>query len=216
MKNKITLLAAALLISMYANAQAFKFGTIAADAGVGLRLYGVRAYSPVNKTDVIGIFIGSTLPTVSAEFGLLKFLGVGVRYGRGAYLQQGFKVRTSDYSFCLNLHVANKNEKFDLPITIAYGYSAFKADQTTDSGTPQFIHANGGVVSLHISPHIYFGKYVGMFFRVGYNKTLYGNVEYNDGNHYYGQDAGGTWHMGGVEFCLGVCGRFNMIDKAKD
>jgi len=212
MKKLITLFTICIVISS-TQAQSFKFGTIAADAGVGLRFYGVRAYSPVNKTDIIGIFLGSGLPTVNAEFGILKFLGVGVKYSRGVYAQQGFKVRTNDMNLCLNIHVANKNDKFDLPISIGYGLGKFKADQAATSTSPQYIHASGGVVSLHISPHFYFGKYIGMYVRLGYNKYLYNNIEFNNGAEEWSDADGATWKMGGVDFSVGIAGRFHMFNK---
>ena len=182
MKTKILIFATALLLTNVANAQSFKFGTIAADAGIGLRFYGVKAYSPVNNSDIIGIFLGAGLPTVNAEIGLARFLGVGVKYSRGAYAQQGFKVRTNDFDLCINFHVANKSDKFDLPITVGYGLSKFKADQIVTSGTPQFIHANGGVINVSVAPHFYFGKYIGMYVRLGYNKGLYKHVEIDNGS----------------------------------
>jgi hypothetical protein len=216
MKIKLLKLSIILFIcaTSIVSAQSFKSGTVAGDFGVGLRLYGVRAYSPVNKSDVIGIFIGSSLPVVNAEFGFAKFLGAGLRYSRGSYLQQGFKVRTNDISVALNFHVANKNDKFDLPISVGYGLSTFKADQTnTGNANGKFIHATGGVVSLHLAPHFYFSKYIGMFIRVGYNKTLYKHVVFDDAVRSYDESDGATWKFGGFEFAVGVAGRFHLFNK---
>ena len=212
MKTKTLFFLILLLSTTFANSQSFKFGTVAADAGVGLRFYGVRAYSPVNKTDVIGIFLGSGLPTVNAEFRVLKFLGVGAKYSRGVYAQQGFKVRTNDYSVCVNIHVANKKDKFDLPISLCYGFSKFNADQN-NSTTPQFIHINGGVVNLSVAPHFYFGKYIGMFIRLGYNKYLYNNIVMDNGTESWTQADGATWKMGGIDFTIGIAGRFDVLKK---
>ena len=213
MKIKILFFAGALLFINTVQAQSFKFGTIAADAGVGIRIYGVKAYSPVNKSDIIGIFLGLGLPTVNAEVGITKFLGAGIKYSRGAYAQQGFKVRTNDVNVCVNIHVANKNDKFDLPITLGYGFSKFKADQIVTSGTGQFIHANGGVINVSIAPHFYFSKYIGMYLRLGYNKGLYKHVDIDSGSDHYSEADGATWKMGGLDFSVGIAGRFGLFDK---
>ena len=208
-KTKTLLFATALLISMCANSQSFKQGTIAADLSVGVRIYGARIYSPVNKQEFIGVFIGLGLPTATAEYGVFNFLGVGAKYSRGAYAQSGFKVRTNDFSACVNFHVANKKDKFDLPITVAYGWSKFKADANgANEGSKQFIHTQGSVINLAVSPHIYFGKYVGMFIRLGYNKYLYNHIVINDGNKDYTEADGAKWQMGGLDFALGVAGKF--------
>lgn len=208
--KKIALCVAAFacLTAQQLRAQSFKAGTIAADLGVGLKIYGVRAHSPANGTDVIGVFLGGAVPTVTAEYGVLDFLGVGARYSRGTYLQQGYKVRTSDIGVNVSLHVANKKDKFDLPITLGYGFGKFKADETVSSGTGSYIHAKGGVIGLHIAPHFYFSKYVGMFVRLGYNKYLYNNIEIVDGSKTFDRGDGATWKMGGVEFNVGVAGKF--------
>ena len=67
------------------SAQSFQFGTVVADAGVGFGLYGIRAYSPINQMEHTGIGGVGTLPSVDAEFGLLRLIGVGVHYRRGTY-----------------------------------------------------------------------------------------------------------------------------------
>lgn len=197
------------------NAQAFRFGTVAADAGVGFGVYGVRAYSPINNEEHFAIGGVGTLPCVDAELGLLRFLGAGVHYRRGTYGKNSSgTLRGNDIALMVNFHVANKNEKFDLPIGVGYGFSTFNADLT---GNENLI-AKGGIFRVHISPHIYFGKYIGMFFRLAYNKHLLNNnVELTDSNgKVYTQADGATWNMGGVEFNLGVAFRMHMINKDKE
>jgi hypothetical protein len=213
MKTKFLLFATALLLGTNVYAQSFKFGTVAADAGVGFRMYGVKAYSPVNNSDIIGLFVGVGLPTINAEVGLAKFLGAGIKYSRGAYAQQGFKVRSNDVDVCLNFHVANKSDKFDLPITLGYGFSKFKADQTVTSGVGQSIHANGGVINVSIAPHFYFSKYIGMYVRLGYNKGLYRHIDINDGTKNYTEADGAKWKMGGIDFSIGIAGKLDLFSK---
>lgn len=196
-----------LLFSSISNAQSFKFGTIAADAGVGFGIYGIRAYSPVNKEEHSGIGAVGTLPSINAEFGLLRILGVGVHYRRGTYGKTSAgKIRGNDFCIMGNIHLANKKDKFDLPIGFGYGLSSFKADLSSN----EHIYAKGGIMRIHVSPHIYFSKYIGMYFSLAYNKHfLNKNIEAQDGNgKIYTEADGATWNMGGIEFNFGIAGKF--------
>lgn len=216
--KKVIPIIVAIVFSCFAiklEAQAFRFGTIAADAGVGFGIYGIRAYSPINKTEQWGIGGVGTLPCADAEIGLLRFLGAGLHYRRGTYgKNSGGVIRGSDIALMVNFHVANKNNKFDLPIGVGYGLSTMNADLTGG----EHLYAKGSVIRVHISPHIYFGNYIGMFFRIAYNKHLLNNnIELRDsGGKIYTEADGATWNMGGVEFNFGVAFRLHMINKKEE
>lgn len=212
MKTKFFILAAIALLSNTIHAQSFKFGTIAADAGTGFGIYSIGGYSPVNGQNITGAGIVGSLPRINAEFGILRFLGAGISYRRGTYGRSAAgKIRGTDIMVRGNIHLANKNEKFDLPIGVGYGFSTFNGDLNST----QYIHTKGGILNIHVSPHLYFGKYVGMFLSVGYNKHLFNNVEIKDGGKYYTEADGATWRMGGVYFEFGVSGRFHLFNKDK-
>ncbi len=197
------------------NAQSFGFGTIAGDAGVGFGMYGIKSHSPVNGDDVSGLaFIGS-LPSVNVEFGLLRLVGVGVHYRRGTYgAYNGGKIRGNDIAAMVNLHLANKKDKFDLIIGGGYGMSSMK----TNSGTLESLSAKGGLIRVHVTPHLYFGKYVGMFLRLAYNKHLLSNnIQLIDGNgKVYTEADGATWNMGGIEFNFGVAFKLALLGKKEE
>ncbi|CAN5479645.1 hypothetical protein BH10BAC1_BH10BAC1_00890 [soil metagenome] len=212
MKIRSLFFTIALLFATLANAQSFKFGTITADAGVGFGIYGIKAYSPINKEEHSGIGFVGTLPAINAEFGLARFVGVGVRYRRGTYGKSGDnKLRGNDLLVRVSFHLANKNEKFDLPIGIGYGTSSFGGDISAT----EYLRTKGSVLNIHVSPHLYFGKYVGMFLSVGYNKHMLNrNIEMKDSSGKVWTNAdGATWNMGGVYFEFGIAGRFDMFNK---
>jgi hypothetical protein len=212
MKNKYFFITAFILCHTIINAQSFRFGTIAADAGVGFGFYGIRAYSPVNKEEHSGFGAIGTLPRVNAEFGIAKFFGVGVSYRRGTYGKSGtYKLRGNDMMIRANFHVANKNEKFDLPIGVGYGLSSFGGNLSDT----EYLKAKGGILNIHVSPHFYFGKYIGMFVSLGYNKHLYNKVDAFDGTKLYTEADGATWKMGGIYFEFGVAGHFHLFNKDK-
>jgi hypothetical protein len=217
MKQKLLLLV--ILSFIFGNlllpAQSFKFGTVAADAGLGFGIYGIRSYSPINKEEHSGIGFVGTLPHINAEFGIAKFFGVGVRYRRGTYGRSGVnKLRGNDLLVRANFHVANKNDKFDLPIGVGFGTSSFGGDLNDT----QFIRAKGTLLNIHVSPHFYFGKYIGMHLSVGYNKhMLNNNIQIKDSAGVLWSEAdGATWNMGGVYFEFGISGRFHLFNKNKE
>ena len=213
MKTTLLIIIALVLLQKPITAQSFRFGTVAADVGLGGGIYGISGHSPVNNSDVSGIAAIGTLPRLNAEFGLLRFLGAGISYRRGTYGKgSAGPIRGSDVMLRANLHLANKSEKFDLVIGAGYGYSKFNG---TYSST-QYINAKGGILNIHVTPHMYFGKYVGMFVGLGYNKHLFNNVEIKDGSTYYTEADGATWKMGGVYFEFGISGHFHIFKKKDD
>jgi len=205
----------ALLFTGSLFSQSFKMGTIAADAGFGFGMYGVKAYSPINNTTHTGIGIIGTLPAVDAEFGLLRLIGVGIHYRRGTYgSYSSGKIRGNDLCGMVNIHLANKKDKFDLVLGAGYGLSSMR---TTANTTESFI-AKGGILRVQVAPHLYFGKYVGMFFRVAYNKHLLNNnIQIVDGSGKSWSEAdGATWNMGGIEFNIGVAFKMDLLKKKED
>ena len=198
------------IAALSAQAQSFKFGTIAADAGAGFGIYGINAHSPVNGSDVTGISFVGSLPTINAEFGILRFLGAGVHYRRGTYGKGGAgKGRGNDLALRLNFHLANKGDKFDLPIGVGIGTTSLSLPLSST----QSFSGRGTLINVHVSPHFYFGKYVGMFLSLGYNKHVLNKIEaYTDGELYTEAD-GATWRMGGVYFEFGVAGKFDLFKK---
>ncbi len=212
MKTKLFLLFVIALLQTTLQAQSFRFGTIAADAGLGFGIYGIRGYSPVNGSTVSGIGAIGTLPRINAEFGVLRYLGVGISYRRGTYGKSSAgPIRGTDMMLRANFHLANKSEKFDLVIGAGYGFSSFNGDLNST----QNIRAKGGIINVHVTPHIYFGKYIGMFAGLGYNKHLFNKVEIKDGAKYYDETDGASWGMGGLYFELGVAGHFHLFNKDK-
>jgi hypothetical protein len=213
MKKIFTIIAVA-FISVTGFSQAFKFGTITAQSGVGIGIYGIRAYSPINQTEHSGIGFVGTLPAVEAEFGVAKFLGIGGRFRRGTYGKSaGNKLRGNDLMLRLNFHVANSNDNFDLGIGAGYGLSTFGGD-ISDT---EYLRTKGSVLNIHVTPHLYFGKYVGMFLSVGYNKHMLNkNIEMKDsGGKVWTNADGATWNMGGLYFEFGVAGRFDLFKKGE-
>lgn len=213
MNSRFSLTVLGILFSVYLTAQSFSFGTITSDVGVAGGIYSVGGYSPVNNSSHTGIGIIGTLPRVNAEFGVLNFLGVGVSYRRGTYGKKNdYKLRGNDLLLRVNFHLARKKNSFDLPIGVGYGTSTFGGNINATQG----IHTSGSVLNVHVSPHFYFGKYVGMFLSLGYNKHFMKKVELIDNTKIYTEADGATWKMGGLYFEFGIAGKFDLLKKKKE
>ena len=113
-----------------------------------------------------------------------------------------------------NFHLINKKDKFDLIVGAGYGISSMK----TNSGLLEIISAKGGIMRIHVTPHFYFGKYIGMFIRLAYNKHFLNNkLTLIDSNgKAWTQAQGATWNMGGVEFNMGVAFKLALFNKNEE
>ena len=188
-------------------AQSYGFGTISTDLGIGGGIYSIGGHSPVNNTDNSGIAAIGTLPRINAEFGLLKFLGVGVSYRRETYGKKGDnKLRGTDMMLRANLHLANSGDNFDLPIGVGFGVSTFGGS----INSTQASKTSGSILNIHVSPHFYFGQHIGMFLSAGYNQHIASKVSLIDGPKTYTEADGATWNMSGAYFEFGICGKIHL------
>jgi hypothetical protein len=218
MKNRIFLFVSLIIcIINTLNAQSFKFGTIVANAGIAGGVYISKSHFPGDTEDNLYADWGARLPSFDAEFGLLKFLGVGVHYSRSVYtLASIYKAKGKNVGLTLNFHLANKNKNFDLPIGITYGLTDFGSDENVKFSTePQHIYASGTLLNIHVLPHFYFGKYIGMYIGISYNRQIFNKTEWlntKDGK-IYTQADGFNWRMNGVSFEMGIAGRLHLLNK---
>jgi hypothetical protein len=210
-RKHIPLLVSLILIPFLNLAQATKFGTITADAGIGGGLSFEYGYSPANQSDHYGLKYPGSLPSLDADFSINKLLSVGVRYRRGTYGKSTISIaRGTDFLGCLNFHVANKNERFDLVVGAGYGYGSLMSDRYLVG----HLHCTGGLINVHISPHIYFNKYLGMFASLGYNHYLFNQINLEDTNGVvYTQADGATWHLTGLYVELGIAVRLQVVTR---
>lgn len=210
MKNNILTFVMCLFLlasSLNSYSQSFGFGTIVTDIGVGGGIYGIKGYSPVNKSTQSGIAAVGTLPRINAEFGLLKFFGAGISYRRGTYGKKGDnKLRGTDFLVRANIHLARSNDNFDLPIGVGFGFNSFGGS----INSTQSIKTNGSLLHVHVSPHFWFGKHVGMFLSLSYNQNLSKKVTLIDGSNVYTEADGATWNMTGVLFEFGITGKLHL------
>jgi hypothetical protein len=115
---------------------------------------------------------GATIYPLKVEYGVTNWLGVGARFAYSNYIEErdsitGIKPKFTsvDAGVVLNFHLV-KSKRFDMPISVNFGYSSFKYlsnDAVGGKGKD-----NGLNYGIGILPRIYFGDHVGMFFNLGY------------------------------------------------
>jgi hypothetical protein len=214
--------------------KAFEKGDFTVDLGIGFGLYGTKTHTEVNK-DVYywnGSSIavrkervsndttdgaGATIYPLKFEYGVTNWLGVGARFAHSNYIEEkdsitGIKPKFTsfDAGIVLNFHLV-KSKRFDMPISVNFGYSSFKYlsnDATGGKGKD-----NGINYGIGILPRIYFGDHVGMFFNLGYAGYNYPSIKFsNNTDSNLNDDNGQDWLYkikgSGMNIGIGLIGKF--------
>ena len=197
------------------HAQALRFGSIAADAGVGAGGYYVYTHFPVEVSEInFGEAFISSLPVANLEFCLTRWLGIGIKYRTAFYKTYNSNfISGTDVSYRLTFYIGSKNtKKFNIPLGISYGASDFK--YIPNGGG--HIFASGNVLNLHISPHIYPTKLLGFYFSVGFNAHWFDKIEYldTDGRIYTEADDYQLL-MYGIYGEIGLAFRLNLLPNLR-
>lgn len=152
--------------------------------------FGVYATTSTDKktgtTDDDGA--AANIYSLSGEYGVLPWLGVGARFAAATYLtgtDSATGVRGSgnsfDFGVLVNAHVLRK-EKFDLPVGVSFGGSSFTyKNNLSDNGTAKDF---GTVTNFYVNPRFYFGSSAkfGLNLRLGYALYNYPSVDFTSNN----------------------------------
>jgi hypothetical protein len=118
------------------------------------------------------------------EYGVTNWLGVGARFAYSDYFEEkdsitGIKAQFTsiDAGLALNFHLV-KSKRFDMPISVNFGYSSFKYLSNDTKGSKG--KDNGLNYGISLLPRIYFGDHVGMFFNLGYAGYTYPSIQFSD------------------------------------
>jgi len=201
------------------NAQSFYKGALVIDAGGGLEIFNTKATSvekTSGKSETDEDKAGNSNFILGAEYGILKNLGVGVRYKNNNYFVEKDSasgttgsVKSNDMLVLVNYHVISK-KKFDLVVGANFGYSGIKY-QFNDSRNTQ-IKGSGLYYSFYVDPRLYFGRFglnlnLGLPF-VNYPKLTSNSTDFN--NTFSSLSLKGS---PGVCWSLGV--QFRFMDAAE-
>jgi hypothetical protein len=124
---------------------------------------------------------------VTLEYGVTNWLGIGARVAYNKFFTAVDSaannthpdVRSLDADLVIGLHFI-KTKRFDLPLNISAGYSAFTY-QSNDA-----LHhtaKDGGLnFGVQLQPRIFFGNHIGMYFNVGYANVSYKSMTFSNDN----------------------------------
>jgi len=209
---------ALVFITNTSNAQdkAFKKGDITVDLGIGFGIYGTKIHQKFgNFTKDTTDAAASAIYPLKAEYGITNWLGIGARFAFSNYAEErdsitGIKPtsRGIDAAIVANFHLV-KSKRFDMPISLTFGYSKFSILSNDNFGTKA--KANGLGYGISLLPRIYFGNHIGMFFNIGYMGYNYPNIKYSNNND---SDLNKTWNAkvslkaNGLNMGIGLIGKF--------
>jgi hypothetical protein len=192
MKTRKWIILVFVLVCSLSKAQSFYKGALITEINTGLEIYNtvleVRVKDPNRTRDTsYDDKAGNTHFGVSAEYGLHKRFGLGLRFKTNNYFTSEDSVtkarpdlRTNDILLSLNYHpVVKKN--FDLVLGADVGYSTFK--YKTNDKDDLILSGGGSYISLYANPRIYFGRF-GINFKVyapfaNYNRLTTNNDDFN-------------------------------------
>ena len=211
---KKLLLLSATILTLSINAQSFYKGALVVEVKTGIEIYNI--YSNVTQTlwnrtrdTTYTDKAADTYFGYSAEYGLHKYVGVGIIYNAHKFITQKDSVsgkkqdtRANDFALVVNFHPVS-TKKFDLVIGSDIGYSNFKLktfdkDNTTLKGT-------GMSMSAYINPRIYFGNF-GINFKLGtpylkYSNVTTNNADFNKDNTYNYLKLSKAWSLSfGIQY----------------
>lgn len=191
--KKIYLSSLFIFVSIVLSAQSFYKGALVTELNSGLEIYNttlmVRIKDPNRTRDTTQTDkAGNTNFGITAEYGLHKRFGAGVRFKTNKYFTSKDSVtnikpyvRTNDIVVVLNYHpIVTKN--FDLVLGADVGYSTFK--YKANDSLNLILSGGGSYISLYANPRIYFGRF-GMNFKLyapftNYNKLTTNNADFNE------------------------------------
>ncbi len=163
-------------------AQSFDKGKIVVGLNYDLGVYTTEVYSRIaDTTENDGA--GSHIYTLSGEYGVLPWLGAGVKVGGASYITRpdsatGATPTSSSFDFALlvNAHLVRK-EKFDLPVGVSFGGSSFK--WKSNDSEEGMIKDFGTMFTIYTNPRFYFGeqKKFGFNLKVGYAMFSYNSLD---------------------------------------
>jgi hypothetical protein len=149
------------------NAQSFYKGALVADLAYGFDIYSVKSHqaykynppAPHDTTDGAA----STAPSLGLEYGVLNWLGIGIRGKYDTYVTSkdkttGIKPTANggEIGLTVNFHAVRK-DVFNLVGGFDVGYSNFVYRSNDIVGTEAY--GGGSWFNIHITPRFYFGRF---------------------------------------------------------
>lgn len=202
MKKSFLLLGTALFLQT-ANAQSFQKSSLVLTANYGLDIYSIeqktRLYNVSNSTQSQTSTAGSTNYNFEGEFGLFKWLGVGLHFKLDNYItskdSSGYKPTAIGFEtgVLVNLHLIRATH-FNLLVGGNFGFSTltYNVDAFNDQ-----VYGDGSWIDLHASARFYFGRFG---FNLNFYKAFinYPSLTTNNSSWGLGESVITSWYATGT------------------
>jgi hypothetical protein len=149
-------------------AQSYHKGSIILDLNTGIEIYNFNSsYHAVSVAGLpdtsISDQIGNSSQALGLEFGIGKYVGVGLRAKTSVFFDNLDRItnsrgdmNTRDLMVMVNLHpLVVKN--FDLVLGAEAGLSQLRLDMNNPAGTT--LEGKGGSVAIYVNPRLYLGRF---------------------------------------------------------
>jgi hypothetical protein len=177
--------------------------------------YGFEAYSTQQQYTVQGLgtqktinsSLSSTNGNLSAEFGLFKWLGIGIQGKLDNYSiakdSNGYtpKAASGELGALLNIHLL-RLEKIDLLVGVNVGFSTFNYSNSTNSFNYSY-SGNGLWTDAHATLRYYFGRF-GLNLSAYIPFTGYQGLAGSYSDWKTGQEVLNNWKNSGGGFSVGI------------
>lgn len=167
-------------------AQSFYKGALVIDANAGIEIFNTKTTfteKASKKTETETDRAGNTNFNFGVEYGLLKNVGLGIRFKSDNYFVEKDSttntqpnVKGTEILLQANYHVISKN-KFDLMLGADFGYSKLKYTFNDPENTR--LSGNGFYYSFYVDPRLYFGRF-GINLKLSIPFFNYGDLRSND------------------------------------
>jgi hypothetical protein len=188
--------------SLTSKAQTFQTGSLIVSAGYGFDIYSVKLhqvnnFSGQSKDTTSGAASGNF--TLGGEFGVTKWLGLGLQLKFDSYLHNSNVSQAVGFEggLIVNAHII-RHMHFDLLAGLNLGASSLTL--TSNDGTNTQIYGSGSWVDIHFTARIYFGKF-------GLSATLYFpsiNYTISSNNDLFNQYIDDSWKATGEGLNIGI------------
>ncbi len=153
--------------SFATNAQSFYKGALVADLTTGIDVYNVKYKYALRSNTSIDTTVtgsaGSRGPTIGLEYGVSKWLGLGLRAKIDNYYTEADKitgikpsVKGFEIGALVDFHMVRK-EHFNFFAGMELGYSNLLYKTNDAFGTE--IYGSGSWFNFHLTPRYYFGRF---------------------------------------------------------
>lgn len=193
-----------LTFSFISKAQTFQTGSLIVSLDYGFDVYHLQLhevnnyYTPPETANTTG-GAGSGNVNLGGEFGVTKWLGLGVQLKLDSYLHGSDVIQANGFEggIILNAHII-RHLHFDLLAGLDFGGSSLTL--TFNDGYNDQIYGSGSWADVHFTARVYFGKF-------GMSATLYFptiNYSLSSNNETFNTYIADSWKATGEGLNIGI------------